>query len=153
MYKLLGLPKEAGVDRTAMISRLKHYLIWQDLRHDVDTLQLGIGTCLDLTYPYLSKFTRKDSRDLSCDNQSNVIQCRFLQNVEPTGRLKKISGRPSELRKECLKHNLSAAGNLARQTAPSVSPGLDQRMWWRISRLTCHNYCNYCAYFGVKIMA
>lgn len=51
MYKLLGLPKEAGVDRTAMISRLKHYLIWQDLR-------------------------------------------------------------PSELRKECLKHNLSAAGSI-----------------------------------------
>eukprot|EP00435_Cladocopium_sp_Y103_P047258 s1334_g13.t2 len=51
MYKLLGLPKEPGVDRTAMISRLKHYLIWQDLR-------------------------------------------------------------PSELRKECLKHNLSAAGSI-----------------------------------------
>jgi len=49
-YKLLGLPKETGIDRAAMISRLKHYMIWQDLR-------------------------------------------------------------PSELRKECLKYNLSPAGS------------------------------------------
>ena len=76
MYKLLGLPKEAGVDRTAMISRLKHYLIWQDLRHDVDTLQLGIGTCLDLT---VNPNSLEKTREILCDNQSNVIQCRFLQ--------------------------------------------------------------------------
>ena len=35
-YKLLGLPKETGIDRAAMISRLKHYMIWQDLRLDID---------------------------------------------------------------------------------------------------------------------
>ena len=34
-YKLLGLPKETGIDRAAMISRLKHYMIWQDLRQGI----------------------------------------------------------------------------------------------------------------------
>ncbi|CAJ1419933.1 unnamed protein product [Effrenium voratum] len=49
-YKLLGLPHEV-LDKAAMISRLKHYLVWQELR-------------------------------------------------------------PSELRKECIKHNILASGDL-----------------------------------------
>lgn len=49
-YQLLGLPKET-LDKSVMISRLKHYMIWQELR-------------------------------------------------------------PSELRKECLKHSISAAGDI-----------------------------------------
>lgn len=42
------------------------------------TMLIPCSLVLNLFGPDLSKFTRKDSRDLSCDNQSNVIQCRFL---------------------------------------------------------------------------
>ena len=102
------------------------------------TMLIPCSLVLELvwTWPihYLSKFTRKGLRDLSCDNQSNVIQCRFLQ-FRAHWQTEKNLWEAIWIAERVLETQPICRWKLGWSDCRSVSPGLDQRMWWRISRM------------------